>query len=96
MQEAWPIEPALGPGRQIVLSILNINKANFMGSFKVIVSHQVRAWYRHCHMSCVLNLPTTLDDSFLGLPEAVRLGMMHLQPWVFTVSTSLPGDCDSP
>lgn len=29
------------PGPEIILSVININKANFLGSFRVIVSHKV-------------------------------------------------------
>ncbi len=29
------------PGPEIIISIININKANFLGSFRIIVSHQV-------------------------------------------------------
>lgn len=40
-QEAWPTEVVSKPGPEMILSVLNINKASFLGSFKVTVSHQV-------------------------------------------------------
>eukprot|EP00752_Nemacystus_decipiens_P006061 g5470.t1 len=39
-KEEWPSEVVEKPGPEIVLSVLNINKANFLGSFKVVVSHE--------------------------------------------------------
>lgn len=33
------------PGPEAILSIVNINKARFLGSFRVVVSHQVLLQY---------------------------------------------------
>eukprot|EP00752_Nemacystus_decipiens_P006064 g5472.t1 len=39
-KEEWPSEVVEKPGPEIILSVVNINKANFLGSFKVTVSHE--------------------------------------------------------
>lgn len=40
-QEEWPSEVVEKPGPEIILSVMNINKASFLGSFRVTVSHEV-------------------------------------------------------
>lgn len=42
-QEEWPREVVEKPGPEIILSVANINKASFLGSFRVTVSHEVRS-----------------------------------------------------
>lgn len=41
VQEDWPAEVEKKCGAQVMLSVVNINKASFLGSFRVTVSHQV-------------------------------------------------------
>ncbi|CAN0019896.1 unnamed protein product [Ectocarpus sp. 12 AP-2014] len=36
----WPSEVIEKPGAEAILSVMNINKASFLGSFRVIVSHE--------------------------------------------------------
>lgn len=45
LQESWPSEVVEKPGPEMMLSVVNINKANFIGSFKVTLLHQVRACF---------------------------------------------------
>lgn len=40
-QEEWPSEVVETSGPEAILSVVNINKARFLGSFRVVVSHQV-------------------------------------------------------
>lgn len=40
-QEEWPSEVVETPGPEAILSVVNINKACFLGSFRIVVSHQV-------------------------------------------------------
>lgn len=40
-QEEWPSQVVEKPGPEIILSVVNINKASFLGSFRVTVSHEV-------------------------------------------------------
>lgn len=40
-QEEWPSEVVEKSGPEIILSVVNINKASFLGSFRVTVSHEV-------------------------------------------------------
>ncbi|CAN0289414.1 unnamed protein product [Pylaiella littoralis] len=39
-KEEWPSQVVERSGPEVILSVININKANFQGSFRVIVSHQ--------------------------------------------------------
>lgn len=41
LQEEWPSEVVETSGPEAILSVVNINKARFLGSFRVVVSHQV-------------------------------------------------------
>lgn len=48
VQEEWVGEMIEEPGPEIIMSIMNINKANFRGSFRVNVSHQVLRFTTTC------------------------------------------------
>ncbi|CAM9152411.1 unnamed protein product [Hapterophycus canaliculatus] len=39
-KEEWPSQVEENPGPEMILSVVNINKASFLGSFRVVVSHQ--------------------------------------------------------